>query len=47
MKEGIIKHLRVLNLVLCDNLEGWGGLGVGGRLHVESCWHMAETNILV
>ena len=43
----------MLNQVLCDNLEGWGGVGVGKELQeawdicilmAVSCLYMAETN---
>ena len=47
---------RELNLVLCDSLEGWGGVG-GGRevqevgviciLMADSCWCVAETNTIL
>ena len=42
-----------LNLVLCDNLEGWGGEGGGKEVQegevicmpmADSCGCMAETN---
>ena len=44
---------RSSNPVLCDNLEGWDGVGdrwetqEGGDIHIpvaDSCGHMAETN---
>ena len=44
---------RELNPVLCDNLEGWDGVGGGMEVQeggdmcipvVGSCWCMAETN---
>ena len=47
---------RELNLVLCDSLEGRGGVG-GGRevqevgdiciLMADSCWCVAETNTIL
>ena len=45
--------LRKLNLGLCDNLEGWDGVGSGREVEeggdicismADLCWHMAETN---
>ena len=47
---------RELNLVLCDNLEDWDGVGHGAevqdRRHVcvlvaDSCGCMAETNTIL
>ena len=42
---------KELNLVLCDNLEGWDGVGGGGEVQeggdmcmADSCWCMAEMN---
>ena len=42
--------------MLCDNLEGWDGVG-GGRqvqegddicmLMTDSCWYMAEANTIL
>ena len=48
--------LRELKLVLCNNLEGWDGVGggrefpEGGDIRVpmaDACWCMAETNTIL
>ena len=42
--------------MLCDNLEGWDGVGGGRKVQeggdmcvpvADSCWYMAETNTTV
>ena len=47
---------RELNLVLWDNLEGWGGVRDGSRVQegggiripaADSCWRMAEANTIL
>ena len=48
--------LRELKLGLCDNVEGWDGVGGGRELQeggdicifmTDSCWYMAETNTIL
>ena len=48
--------IQNLHLVLCDNVEGWDGVGGGGEAQergdicvpmANSCWHMAETNTIL
>ena len=48
-------HL-LCDAMLCDNLEGWDGVGAGREVEegrdiciptADSCWCMAETNNIV
>ena len=43
-------------LMLCDSLEGWDGVGTGKEIQegrdvclpvADSCWYMAETNTIL
>ena len=45
-----------LSLVLCDNLDGWDGVGDGREVQkggdmwiavTDSCWCMAETSTIL
>ena len=51
--EKTLESLKELNPVLCDNLEGWDGVGIGREVQEggdiciltnDSCSCMAETN---
>ena len=49
-------HMFKGNPVLCDNLEGWDGVGGGREVReggdmcipmADSCWYMAETDTVI
>ena len=52
---GNVLYGSELNRVLCDNLEGWDGVGGGREVQggnicipmADSCWCMAETNTIL